>query len=254
MWKIIQIQHEKWQSKNLSSDLEHLSDPTLKEKLRDLFTALATSLSFIPMLLPGVSNCQSFSASLALLGALQAASSPSPSPLSKLGKWQVLTLCPESYQMRFSQRSGRLRQEMQFKGKKENPGNILWLCHPCYITKEHKFFGKHLGGTCSISLHLCRMHWAPGSDESSIKAKITPGDFRGGWTTVQAPGPMKGCRSPSWWPWGPVPVSREGALDSSTGIFPQPLLLNWLMGVLWWCTGRVLIASLGSLVALHGAG
>lgn len=145
MWKMIQMQHEKWWSKNLASDLVHLSDSTQKEKLCYLFTALATLLSFIPMLLPGVSNCQSFPVSSARLKALQAAPSPSPLLLSKLGKWQVLPLCPESYQMLFSQRSGRLRQEMQFKGKKENPGNILWLHHPSYITKKPKFFWETLG-------------------------------------------------------------------------------------------------------------
>lgn len=69
---------------------------------------------------------------------------------------------------------------MQFKGKKENLGNILWLHHPSYTMKVHKCFGRHLGGTCSIQMRLRRTCWASGSDESSVKAKITPGDSRWG--------------------------------------------------------------------------
>ena len=194
-------------------------------------------LSFIPMFLPGINNCQSFPGSLALLGALQAAPSPSPSPLSKLRKWQVLPLCPVSYQMLFSQRSGRLRQETQFKGKKENLGNILWLCHPTYITKEHKFFGRHLGGTCSIQRCLCRMRWAPGSDESSIKAKITLGDFRWGkpkncagtraHERMQVTEPIATRTCPSWTP--PWVFSHSHCFSAGLWVFHSEALGgHWL--------------------------
>lgn len=76
----------------------YLIQPRKKNHVIYLFAALATLLSFIPLLLPGVSNCQSFSMSSTLLGALRAAPFSFPSPLLKLGKWQVPTLCPETIQ------------------------------------------------------------------------------------------------------------------------------------------------------------
>lgn len=201
---MIQTQHEKWWSKTLSSDLKHLSDSTQKEKLLYLFTALATLLSFKLVLLPGVSNCQEFPPVL---------STPQGSPgssfsllFSALKTWEVTSSHIVSWKLSNAiQRSGSVRQEMQFEGKKENPGNILWQCHPSYITKElWDMLGWYLiHPAASVQDILSPWQWWSSIKEKKTKTK-NPGDFRGGWRTVQEPGPMKGCRSPSWWPWRPV--------------------------------------------------
>lgn len=193
------MHHEKWWSLNPPSHLKHIIQSRNKNYIIYLFTSLTTLLVFFH----SVITCCQLLPDLPHVLSTPWGSTDSflslPFSALKTWEWHVLTLCPESYQMLFSQRSVRLRQEMWFKDKSKNPGNISWLCKPCYTMEEHKFFGRCLAGTCSTQLLLSRMHWAPGSDDRGSKAKIVPGDFRGGWGIVQVPGPMKGRGWPSWW-------------------------------------------------------
>lgn len=135
------MHREKWWSQNPPSHLKHLIQARNKNYISSLFTALTTLLGFFPsvitwcQLLPDLPHVLSTP-----WGSMDSFLSLSFSAL-KTWEWHILTLCPESYQMLFSQRSGRLRQEMWFKDKSKNPGNISSYAGLVIPWKSTSFLG-----------------------------------------------------------------------------------------------------------------
>lgn len=179
MWKIIQVLYEKWWSKNLLSNVKHLSDATQKEKLCYLFIYCP---SYIAHFYTSVTTwCQQtpelphiLQRSLGLCGQLLFY------PLlcsQNLGNYKFSRCVLKATKCYWVRGLAGWGKKCILKTKREilevSSGYII----PA-ISEKSTAFDKSLGGTCSIQLRLWRMHWAPGSGECSIKAKISPGDMR----------------------------------------------------------------------------
>lgn len=151
------------------------------------------------MLLPGFSYCQSFPMSSVLLGALQTASSPSLSLLSKLGndKFSHYVLkAIKCYLVRGLAGWGK-KCDLKTKAKIQETSPDYTI--PVILWKSASFLGHpwqyllHTAAPEQGALNPWQW-WQLSKSKNNI-----PGDFGGGWRTVQVPGPMKPCVSPSWW-------------------------------------------------------